>query len=455
MSLYNDPQWIKDSKIYQNDVFQFALDAFGFQSTWQQKHLFDNAEALGSCISVKYGWGCNDSMIEAYAVIALHNLLFRKDSATIIMTLSDHNFHAVIYSVIEKFIKRLDLNKLSYLSKYITKNQKTFSIKKYEYFTFIKIIKDAASVGPISIAGILNYNYLFIAFDAAKIKDEWLSVGLSNMAQPENRCIFSQRMDTDILKDGQFYQFTNNDKWKKLTFSSAEDPNHVWSEEDQIAMKIGLKSCVIDGEFHKNLSYFSYSTSFENVLRSIKSNQTPIESGQLVLSIQAFLGEKSVIALSLVGKKGCIEVIDIPFYEDFSLNSMFLIIKSLLEQHPTMNILLNCSGEGVLLKKLLEKNKIDFEPMLWSGACFKQKNREKYSNKRAFAFKKFQTAIENGKFLFSTKKKQSRYLKEAVNIPHRINDSGQYKIPSRDEMRLENLQPLNLSSVFASYFMNE
>ncbi len=33
--------------------------------------------------------------------------------------------------------------------------------------------------------------------------------------------------------------------------------------------------------------------------------------------------------------------------------------------------------------------------------------------------------------------------------------AGQYKIPSRDEMRLENLQPLNLSSVFASYFMNE
>lgn len=455
MSLYNDPQWIKDSQIYQNDILKFSVDAFRFQPTWQQALLFENSEVMGSRISVKYGWGCNDSMIEAYAVIALHNLLFRKDSATIIMTPSDNNSHAVIYSVIEQLIKRLGLNKLSYLSKYITKNQKMFSIKKYEYFTYIKIIKDTSSVGPISIAGILNHNYLFIAFDVERIEDEWLSVGLSNMAQPENRCIFSQRMDTDILKTGQFYQFTKHENWKQFTFSSVEDPNHVWSEQDKFAMKIGLKSCVIDGEFHKSSNFFAYSTSFENALRSIKPNQSPVDSGQLVLSIQSFSGERAVMALSLVDKRDCVEVVDIPFYKDFSLNSMFLIIKNLLQQHPTMNILLNCSGEGALLKKLLEENQIDFEPMLWGGACFKQKNRDKYFNKRAFAFKKFQTAIEKGKFMISTNKKQSRYLKEAVNIPHHINDSGQYKIPSRDEMRLANLQPLNLSSVFASYFMNE
>jgi len=455
MSLYNDPQWIKDFQIYQNDILKFSIDAFRFQPTWQQALLFENSEVMGSRISVKYGWGCNDSMIEAYAVIALHNLLFIKDSATIIMTPSDHNSHAVIHSVIEKFIKRLDLNKLSYLSKYITKNQKMFSIKKYEYFTYIKIIKDTSSVGPISIAGILNHNYLFIAFDAENIEYEWLSVGLSNMAQPENRCIFSQKMDTDILNTGQFHQFTNHENWKQFTFSSAEDPNHVWSKQDQFAMKIGLKSCVIDGEYYRKSSFYKYSINFENALRSIKLNQSPVDSGQLVLSIQDFPCERAVMALSLVDKRDCVEVIDIPFYKDFSLNSMFLIIKNLLEQHPTMNILLNCSGKGELLKKLLEENKIDFKLMLWGGSCFKQRNREKYFNKRAFAFNKFQTAIEKGKFRFSTNKKQSRYLKEAVNIPHRINDSGQYKIPSRDEMRLENLQPLNLSSVFASYFMNE
>lgn len=153
MSLYNDPQWIKDSQIYQNDILKFALDAFDFQSTWQQKLLFDNADVLGSRTSVKYGWGCNESMIDAYAIIALHNLLFRKDSVSIIMTSKNNNSNAVIHNVIKQFIKCLDKNKLSYLSKYITNNQNSFSIKKYEYFTYIKIIKDVASVGPISIAG--------------------------------------------------------------------------------------------------------------------------------------------------------------------------------------------------------------------------------------------------------------------------------------------------------------
>nr|WP_314367594.1 hypothetical protein [uncultured Acinetobacter sp.] len=452
MSLYNDPQWIKDSQIYQNDILKFSVDAFRFQPTWQQTLLFENSEVMGSRISVKYGWGCNDSMIEAYAVIALHNLLFRKDSATIIMTPSDNNSHAVIYSVIEQFIKRLGLNKLSYLSKYITKNQKMFSIKKYEYFTYIKIIKDTSSVGPISIAGILNHNYLFIAFDAERIEDEWLSVGLSNMAQPENRCIFSQKMDTDILKTGQFYQFTKHENWKHFTFSSAEDPNHVWSEQDQFAMKIGLKPCVIDGEYYKASSFYTYSVNLENALATLK-NQSQFDTKEYVLSIQAIDQQRSVIGLFRLSSKGQIELIDIPYFKEFDLNRMFEIIKVLIEKYQKIRVILNCSGTGIILKKLLEKCEIHFENMSLGSPCFSQNDRNKYKNRSAKAFKKFQDCILDSKFSIKSEKKHKRIIKELINIPHYINCSGKYAIPTLEERIKLEMQDLNLALTIAACFI--
>lgn len=452
MSLYNDPQWIKDSQIYQNDILKFALDAFDFQSTWQQKLLFDNADVLGSRTSVKYGWGCNESMIDAYAIIALHNLLFRKDSVSIIMTSKNNNSNAVIHNVIKQFIKCLDKNKLSYLSKYITNNQNSFSIKKYEYFTYIKIIKDVASVGPISIAGILNYNYLFIAFDAEKIKYEWLSVGLSNMAQPENRCIFSQRMDTDILKAGQFYQFTKHESWKEFKFSSAEDPNHVWSEHDQFAMKNGLKSCVIDGEYYRKSSFYKYSINLENALKALK-NKNQFNPKEYVLSIQAIDLQRSVIGLFGLGSQGKVELIDIPYFKEFDLNRMFKIIKALIGKYPKIRVILNCLGTGIILKKLLEKHGIQFETMNLSGPCFYLNERVKFRNIRAKAFKKLQDCILEGKLSIKTAKKNKLIIKELINIPHYIDCDKRYAIPTSDEISKFEMQDLIISRAIAACFI--
>lgn len=454
MNLYDHPQWTKDSQIYQNDILKFAVDAFGFQSTWQHELLFENVEIAGSRVSVKYGWGCNESLIDAYAIIALHNLLYKPDSYTVILTSGQNNSHAILYGRICHFIKLLDGNKLSYLSKNIIQKYYSFHIKGYEHFTTLKIVKDHSSVGPASIAGILNENHLFIAFDAARIKKEWLEVGYANMAHKDNRCVLSQKMDTDISTDCFFYQTHHDNRWKSLTFSAAENPQYELSSVDQLTVDVGLKSCIIDGNFHQPCFAFSYSTSYAKALASLKSHKLSFESGdQVVLSILADDYEKAVMLLSRVDSKGRVEVFAIPYFKDFGLNEMFFLITSFKDSFPKLRILLNCSGQGMLLKKLLERNEIEFEYMLWGGPCFKESHRDQYNNKRSMAFGKLQGAISKGKLTINTKKKNKRFLKEVVHIPHAFDGAWKYKTPTLEEMRTLKLQPLTLCSALAAYFI--
>lgn len=454
MNLYDHPQWTKDSQIYQYDILKFAVDAFGFQPTWQHELLFEHLEMAGSRVSVKYGWGCNESLIDAYAIIALHNLLYKPDSWTVILTSSQNNSHAVLYGRISHFIKLLEVNKLTYLSKNIIQKHASFHIKGYDHFTTLKIVRDISSAGPATIAGILNENHLFIAFDAARIEKDWLQVGYANIAHKDNRCILSQQMDTDISTDNFFYRTHHDNRWKSLTFSAAENPQYELSSTDQITVDVGLKSCIIDGNFHQPCFAFSYSTSYAKALASLKSRKLSFESrDQVVLSILADDYEKAVMLLSRVDSKGRVEVFDIPYFNTLVVDEMFNLITSFNNTYPKLRILLNCSGQGILLKKLLERNEIEFEYMLWGGACFKEPHRDQYNNKRSMAFSRLQGAISKGKLTINTQKKNKRFLKEVVHIPHAFDDVWKYKTPTREEMRTLKLQPLTLCSALAAYFI--
>ncbi|NNP70398.1 hypothetical protein [Acinetobacter sp. Ac_5812] len=251
MDLYNHPQWKKDVLIYQNDIKKFAVDAFGFIPTWQQALFFENIQVNGNRVSVKYGWGCDEAMMDAFAITILHNLLFKIDSCTLILTPQKDIKHLVLRECIAGFIKKISQNALVYLAKYIVGKAKSFCIKGREYFANVTIKREQSRNEPHSIAGTFSENYLLIVIDAARINQSWLEVGCGSLVHHDNRCIFSQKMDTDISSEGFFYHTQHSEKWKSLTFSAAENPLYEWDEHGKLAIASDLKPCIVDGNFFK------------------------------------------------------------------------------------------------------------------------------------------------------------------------------------------------------------
>lgn len=250
MNLSELPQWptiqkisplsslnIIDIQTYQNDIQRFSIDAFGLNPTWQQHAFYLSLIQKGSRTSVKHSWGCQNSMIEAMAVIALWQLVCNPNSASLYLSSGRSHIRTVLMSKVEKLIKIMETGKLAELLKslklsnsptdiYTDDRKRTFSIRQ------------ANKVTPISLAGDMAENFLFFAIDAAYIDEVHLEIGMSTLTNENSRAVLSQRMYVDVPDKGLFYEsqhqqsHLNGGQWVVLTFSTPECPK-VSAEELQ------------------------------------------------------------------------------------------------------------------------------------------------------------------------------------------------------------------------------
>lgn len=219
MNLYELPRWADDQKIYANDIAKFSLDAFGLEPTAQQAALYQ-ATTTYRKTSAYYDW--DQVILDAYLIMALHNLLFKPDSWTVI--LAPRKSHATHFLRLRSrfLLERLSENSLAYLTEFVVQKAYSLNLKGREQFAKVEICSDH-SENPVTLAGIFNDNYLFLAFDAARIQEIWLQYGFGNMCHETNRTVFTQRLGPNLPEIGFFYetqhQLSQNHKnaWKAFS----------------------------------------------------------------------------------------------------------------------------------------------------------------------------------------------------------------------------------------------
>lgn len=430
---------------YRYNWIEFAL-LCNKKPTWQQRLIIEAVQKKGSRVSVSSGHGTGKSDMTSIMILAF--IILNPESRVVVVA----NNAAQVRNVIWKYIKinfRALCSNVPWLSKYFELNEREFFAVGYKG-VWSCIAKSARLGNEEALAGEHCHTYLVVVDEASGLPDKALQVLSAALTEEHNNmCLLSQPTRTS----GFFYDTHHrlSDIWEAITLSSEESPLVTpefigeklisYGGEDSPEYQIKVL-----GRFPDNMEGYLLSRLDCDRATHCQINWNDKEWGWVAACDVGNGRDKSVINICkvsldnpehrLVESHQIIEMSSDIDPIDFAYE-----IQKITEPYQSQNITVLIDGDGVGFStvKTARDLGLDVQEIRWGAPVFNKDSKSRFINKRAFSHIMLRNAVKTGRIKIDpselTKDQMSR-------LPVYINESGQWVVTSKKEMR----EKLNIKS---------
>lgn len=415
----------------------------------------------------------NTGKTRSAGVVALWHLCFFPHSVMMFSAPQIQQLRKLVWKEIEICLALMRNGRLAWLADYIQVLAESVYIKGHQK-TWHVYAKTAPKGNPQALAG--NHgDYLMIWVDeAAAVDDGVFDVLTGALTHPDNRMVLTSQ---PARPAGFFYDTHHKLSikaggiWNALIFNSEDSPLVAESKIRESLLQYGSRDdpqymIRIRGEFPDLAGEFLVTQklaekAFKGVALDTKNKHS--NYGYFILvDVGGGVGrDDSTITIAKVWGTAQwgptarrAELTRIPLCKNNdNIHELTAVINDCLVEYPNATILLDANGAGTGLAQHLKSIGVYFKPIHWGSACFSNKNRKEYVNKRAQAYVCLSRAIQQGRFKIRTMYLKGKVTEQLTRIPYTFDDQARFKILSKEEMKRKGITSPDLVDTFAFIFL--
>ena len=410
----------------------------------------------------------NTGKTRSAGVVALWHLCFFPHSVMMFSAPQIQQLRKLVWKEIEICLSLMRNGRLAWLADYITVLAESVYIKGHQK-TWHVYAKTAPKGNPQALAG--NHgDYLMIWVDeAAAVDDGVFDVLTGALTHPDNRmCLTSQ--PAVFFDTHHKLSMKAGGVWNALIFNSEDSPLVSESKIRESLLQYGSRDdpqymVRIRGEFPDLAGEFLVTQKMaDKVYQGAALHKVKHANfGYFILvDVGGGVGrDDSTITIAKVWGNAQwgpsarrAELTRIPLCKNNdNIHELTAVINDCLTEYSNATILLDANGAGTGLAQHLKSIGVYFKPIHWGGACFSNKNKKEYVNKRAQAYVCMSRAIQQGRFKIKTYYLQGKVKEQLTRIPYTFDDQARFKILSKEDMKRKGITSPDIADTFAFIFL--
>jgi hypothetical protein len=462
-ALHRDPRWKEFAKRYAFNIPAFMAEVLGAKITWQQEEFATAVSEPGCRVSVSSGHGTGKTF--SLGAIALQHLLCYYHSNTVITAPKLDQVRTQVWQEIADQKMRLESGPFGWIAKHIVLMGESVYIKGMKESWWIKA-QTAPKGSPENLAGKHRDWLLWLADEASGIPDENFQVINGSLSDARNRLVMTSQPTRPA---GYFYNShhennkENGGNYTAIVMDSEESPLvspesvKRWRKEygGKDSAMYGIK---VLGKFpDKNDGMLLAKSEVDRAIghRAIQKGDEygrilVADVGEGVYRDESVLGEFHVSGYGEYYDTDArkIDLIDFPIITNARDPVTFAgdIYAKWLTM-PDAVVYVDAGGVGAPVAKILENKGVNLVRVKWGAKCFKNKNKEMYSNQRAHCTYSAAEAIKKGRFGLADGPWKTKLTTQASRIPYFFDEKAIVHIEPKDKMKEDGIPSPDLFDV--------